>query len=104
VFSIKPTGFGTGDKELAAVGVGASISHRKYTRFSMGKLEVLVLKPSTIDGFTTSTVMVGKITTLAHEVRNHPVEAAALVTETHFTGAKGTEILRRFRYNIVPQL
>jgi len=102
VFSVKPTGLGTGDKELAAIGVGASISHRKYTRFGMSELEVLVLKPSAIDGFTTSTVMIGKITTLAHEVRDHPVEAAALVTETHLTSAKGTEILRRLRYNIVP--
>lgn len=28
VFSVEPAGLGTGDKELAAVGIGASICHR----------------------------------------------------------------------------
>lgn len=104
VFSIKPTGLDAGNEELAAVGVGTSVRHRKYTRFGMGELEVLVLEPSAIDGFTTSTVVVGEVTTLAHEVRNHPVETAALVPEAFLTGTEGTEVLRGLGNNILSQL
>lgn len=104
MFSIKPTGLGAGDKELAAVGVGAGICHREYTRLGMGQLEVLVFEPRTINGFATSTVVVGEVTTLTHEIWNHPVEAAALVAETLLTRAQSTEVFRRLGDNILPQL
>lgn len=104
MFSIEPTGLGTSNKELAAIGVGASIRHREYTRLGMSQLEILVLESRTVDGFTTSTIMVGKVTTLAHEIRNHPMEAATLVTKALFSGAKSTEVLCRFGDNFASQL
>lgn len=104
MFSIKPTSLGAGDKELAAVGVGASICHREYTGLSMSQLKVFIFEPRTVNGFATSTVVVGEITTLAHEIWNHPVEATTLVAETLLTRAQRTEILRRLGDNILPQL
>lgn len=70
----------------------------------MSQLEILVLKPCTIDGLSTGTVVIGEITTLTHEIRDHPVETAAFVTETLLSGTKRAEVLRRFRDNILPQL
>lgn len=36
--------------------------------------EVLILELIAIDGFATGAIVIGKITTLAHEVWNHAVE------------------------------
>jgi len=104
VLSIKPTGLSAGDKELTAIGVGSSVRHRKYSGLGMSKLKVLVLEPGAINRFTTSTVVIGEIATLAHEVRDHPVETATLVAKTLLSGAESAKILRRLRDNILPQL
>lgn len=104
MFSVEPTGFGTRDKELAAVGVGAGISHRENARLGMSQLEVFIFKPGPINRFATGAVVISKITTLAHEIRNHPMEAATLVTETLFSGAQGTKVLCCLRNDIFPQL
>lgn len=104
MLSIEPTGLGAGNKELTAIGVRASICHRKYTGLSMSQLEILVFESCTIDGFATSAIMVGKVTTLAHEIWDHPVEATALVTETLLAGTKSAEVLGCLRDNILPQL
>lgn len=104
MLSVEPTGFGTGDKELTAVSVGASIRHGKYTGLGMSQLEVLVFKSGAVDRFAAGAVMVGEITTLAHEIRYDPVEAASLVTEASLSGAEGAEILRRLGNNVLPQL
>lgn len=104
MLSIKPTGLSAGDKELTAIGVGSSVRHRKYSGLGMSKLKVLVLEPGAINRFTTSTVVIGEIATLAHEVRDHPVETATLVAKTLLSGAESAKILRRLRDNILPQL
>lgn len=104
VFSIKPTGLGTGDEELTAIGAGPSIRHRKYTRLAMSELKVLIVESGTINGFTTSAIVVSEIATLAHEIRDHPVETATLVAKTLLSGAESTEVLCRLRDNILPQL
>lgn len=104
MLSIEPTSFGTGDKELTAISVGASVRHRKYSGLSVSQLEVLVLESRAIDGFAAGAVMVGEITTLAHEIRYDPVEAATLVTEAFLAGTESAEILRRLGNNILPQL
>lgn len=70
----------------------------------MSQLEVLVLEPGAIDGLSASAVVVGEITTLAHEIRNHPVETTTLVAETLLSGTKRAEVLRRLGDNILPQL
>lgn len=70
----------------------------------MSQLKVLVFEPGAIDGLSTGTVVVGEVTTLTHEVRNHPVETATLVSETLFSGTKRAEVLRCLGDNIFPQL
>lgn len=104
MLSVEPTGFGTGDKELTAVSVGASVCHGEYAGLGMGQLKVLVLESRAVDGFAAGAVMVGEITTLAHEIRYDPVETATLVTEALISGAERAEILRRLGHNIPPQL
>lgn len=70
----------------------------------MSQLEVLILEPSAVDGLSASAVVVGEVTTLAHEIRDHPVETATLVAETLLSGTKRAEVLRRLGDNILPQL
>lgn len=104
MFSIEPTSLGTSDEELTAIGIGSSICHREYTRFGMSKLKVFILESGSINGFTTGTIVVGEIATLAHEIRDHPVETATLVAKTFFSGAERAKVLCRLRNNILPQL
>lgn len=70
----------------------------------MSQLEVFVLEPGAVDGLAAGAVVVGEITTLTHEVRDHPVETATLVSETLLSGTKRAEVLRRLGDNILPQL
>ncbi|KYN23383.1 hypothetical protein ALC57_04257 [Trachymyrmex cornetzi] len=70
----------------------------------MSQLKVLVFEPGAIDGFSAGAIVVGKVTTLTHEVRNHPVKTAALISETLFSGTKRAEVFRCLGDNIFPQL
>ena len=55
--------------------------------------EVLVRELVAVDGLATSSVVVGEVTTLAHEVGDDPVEGGALEAETLLSGAEGAEVL-----------
>lgn len=66
--------------------------------------EVLILEFRSIDGFSTSAVVIGEITTLAHEIGDDTVESGSFVAVSLFAGAQGTEILSRFWHDIGPQL
>lgn len=70
----------------------------------MSQLKVLVLESGAINGFSTGTIVVGEITTLTHEIRNHPVETATFVAKALLSGTKRAEILRCLGDNILPQL
>ena len=59
----------------------------------MLQCEVLISKFLTIDTLTTSAIMIGEVTTLAHEVWDHTMEGAALVTKTLLSCTQGTEVL-----------
>jgi hypothetical protein len=74
MFSIKPRCFGSAKKKLRPVGVGSSVGHRQDSGSSVPQLEILILKLVTVDGFASSSVMVGEITSLAHEIGDHTVE------------------------------
>ena len=54
--------------------------------------EVLVSKLGPIDALAASAVVIGEVTTLAHEFRNNSVEYRALVTEALLTSAKSAEV------------
>lgn len=66
--------------------------------------EVLVLEFRSIDGLSASAVVVGEVTTLAHEVWNDTVECGSLVTETLFASAQSTEVLSSLRGNVRTEL
>jgi hypothetical protein len=56
-------------------------------------LQVLVLELVAVDRLATGTVVVGEVTTLAHELGDDAVEARALEAEALLPGAKGAEVL-----------
>jgi len=66
--------------------------------------KVLIFKLVSIDRFSSSAIMVGEITTLAHEVRNDPMENASFISKTFFTSTQSTEIFSCFWYNITTEL
>ncbi len=78
VLAIEPWAFDGGKEELGTVGVWARVSHGQQSRTSVSQLEVLIWELATIDGHATSTVALGEVTTLQHEVWNDTVEDGAL--------------------------
>lgn len=93
MFTIEPGGLNGRDEELGSIGVGSSVGHGHDTGSGVLEGEVLILKFAAVDGFSTGAVVVGEVTTLAHEVRDNPVEATAFVAESLFASAQGTEVL-----------
>lgn len=63
-----------GDEELAAVGAGAGVGHGEQEGTVMLEVEVLVGEFFAVDGLTTGTVERSEVTTLDHELLDHPVE------------------------------
>lgn len=70
----------------------------------MLQLEVLILELVAVDGLAASAVVVGEITTLAHELGDDAVESRSLVAESLLAGAQGTEILGRAWNNVGTKL
>lgn len=85
--SIKPRGLDSGDKELGAVGIGASVGHREDTGASVLQDEVFVGEFLAVDGLATSAIVVRKVSALEHEVGDYAVECGALVTEAFLARA-----------------
>ena len=66
--------------------------------------KVLILKLVSINALSSSSVVVGEVTALAHEVGDHAVEGGSLVAHSLLTSAKSTEVLRGLGDNIRSQL
>jgi hypothetical protein len=62
VLAIKPVGFGSAQEELTSVGIGTGVGHTQDSSTSVLQLEVLVGELGSVDGFSTSTVVVGEVT------------------------------------------
>ena len=74
------------------------------TRSSVLQLEVLILKLVSINGLATSTIMVSKVTSLTHELRNDTVERWSPVAKAPLASAKSTEVFGRARNDISTKL
>ncbi len=68
------------------------------------QLEVLILELVAIDGLATSAIVVGEVTSLAHELGDDAVESWALVAETTLSSAQGTEVFGRSWNHVGSQL
>lgn len=104
VFAVKPACFSTGNKELATIGVRASVCHRENASFGVFQFEVLVVESWAVDGSTTGAVMISEVTTLAHEAWNNSMETAPFVAKPSFTGTESSKVLCSSWYNVAPQL
>lgn len=104
VLSVEPGCLHSGDEELGTVGVGAGVSHRQNSGASVGQSKVLVLKLLAVDRLASRAVVIGEVTSLAHEVGDHTVEGGALVPEPFLSGAERTEVLGGLGNNIGSQL
>ena len=99
--AVQPGGLHGADEELGAVGVLAGVGHGKGSWAGVLEVEVLVLELHAVDGLSAGAVVVGEVSSLAHELRDDAVEARALVVQrlaalAHalLSGAQGTEVLR----------
>jgi len=63
--------------------------------------EVFVGEFLAVDGFSSGTVLSGKVATLAHETWNDSVEWTAFVAHTFFSGAESSEVLNGFWYGVI---
>ena len=59
----------------------------------MLQLEVLIFELVAVDGLSTSSVVVGEVTSLAHELGDDAVERRSFVAESLLAGAQSTEVL-----------
>ena len=101
MLTIKPAGWDSGDEELRAIGVLSGIGHREESRFGMFYLEVLVFEFFSVDRFTSSAVEVGEVSSLEHELRDHPVEDGTLVAISLLSIAKLLKVLSGFGDDII---
>ena len=70
----------------------------------MLKLEVFVSEFGSIDGLSSSPVVICEISTLAHKVWDDSVECGGLETESLLSGAQRAEVLSGLGHNIVAEL
>lgn len=67
-------------------------------------LEVLISELGTINALAPSPIVVGEVSSLAHELGDDPVEGGALVPEARLPGAQLPEVLCGLRHHVTPQL
>mmetsp|Transcript_19045 Transcript_19045/g.34346 ORF Transcript_19045/g.34346 Transcript_19045/m.34346 type:complete len:308 (+) Transcript_19045:1256-2179(+) len=96
-----------GDEELASIRARASIGHREQTPLGMLDFEVFVRKFLAVNTLSTSSIGIGEISTLNHEVFNNAVENRSLVMQwlsrnsiPHLTSTQGSEVIGSFRCNV----
>ena len=65
---VEPVGDNSGDEELRAVGVAASVRHGEETGAVVLANKVLILELLAVDGLAASAVAAGEVTTLKHEL------------------------------------
>jgi len=101
---VQPRGLDSADEELRPIGVGSSVSHGEDAGAGVLQDEVLIGKLLAIDGLATSSIVVGEVSTLTHEVGDDTVEGGVLEADALLPGAQGTEVLSSLGHNIGTKL
>jgi len=104
VLAIEPRSLDSGQKELRAVGVGTSIGHGEDTGTSVLQGKVLVSELLAVDGLSTSSVVVGEVSALAHEVGNDAMKGRALEAKALLAGAESAEVFSGAGNNVRAEL
>jgi len=102
--AVEPISLSSGDEELGAVGVGASVGHGQKELLVVLQLEVLIGELLAVNGLATGAVAAGKVTTLEHETGNDAVERRALVTESLLASAESAEVLSGLGHHAVVEV
>lgn len=109
--SIQPGGILEENEELGTVGVGPSVGHAEDAPAGVLLSKVLITKGTAVDGFTTSTIPAGKVTTLGHKAGDDTVKAASLVVKglpgggvALVSDTQGPEVLGGFGSDLVKEL
>lgn len=102
MLAVEPLGLGSADEELRSVSPGSGIRHGEDAGPGVLLDEVLVGELVAVDRLASSAVPGSEVAALAHEPRDHAVEARSLVVEglpaassSLLSGAEGAEVLRR---------
>jgi len=93
VLSIEPSGFRGTEEELGPVGVWSGVGHGQDTRTGVLQSEVFVRELSSVDGFSSGSVVVCKVSSLTHETRDDTVERGSRKAESLLSGTETTEVL-----------
>mmetsp|Transcript_11178 Transcript_11178/g.27477 ORF Transcript_11178/g.27477 Transcript_11178/m.27477 type:complete len:237 (+) Transcript_11178:2682-3392(+) len=90
---VQPRGLLRADEELRAVRVAPGVGHREDAWPGMPQREALVRELPPVDGPPARPVVSCEIAPLAHEARDHAVEAGAPVPVPLLPGAERAEVL-----------
>lgn len=104
MLAIEPLCFDGAEEELGTVGVGSAVGHGQNSRSVVLQLEVFVTELLTEDALATGSVLVGEITSLAHELGNDSVEWRSFVTESLLTGAECSEVFTGLWDNVITKI
>lgn len=98
-----PFCFFDGYEELRTIRSGARVSHAQNARAGMFEHKVLVVELFSIDGPSTSAIMLCEVTALQHESRNNSMESTSLVAESLFIRAEAAKVFDSLRADVGPQ-
>lgn len=93
VLAIEPRSISSAQKELRAISVRSGVGHGENSWASVLEPEVLIRELVAIDGLSTRAIVVGEVTTLAHEARDDAVEGGSGEPEALLASAELTEVL-----------
>jgi len=103
VLAVQPCRLDGAQEELRTIGVRTGVGHAQNASSGMLQLEVFVSELRAVDRLSACPVMIGKVTALAHEIRDDSVKCRTLVTETLFTRAQSTEVFGRLWHHVRSQ-
>ena len=104
VLPVQPRRLRRAQEKLRPVRVRPRIGHGQNPWSRVLERKVFVLELVPVDGLSARSVLVRKITSLAHEARNDAMKRRRFVPESGFPGAQLTEVFSRFRAHVRSEL